>query len=144
MRFLINLFRKIMNIFGVQFLSLKNYKKLVACQNVMTQLGVKHTQLDGLLSVNSDLDVLHQTEKFAEHANSADSYFKKIQKQINQNPSRSMGGAGNAIESGHMAQYNEGRIAKMLLQEKLTSLELSQKKNSKSASSKKPALRKSK
>lgn len=144
MRFLINLFRKITNIFGVQFLSLKNYQKLIACQNITTQLGIKHNELDGLLSVNSDLSVLDQTKKFAEHTSSADSYFKKIHKQISQNPSRSKGGAGNAIESGHMAQYNEGRIAKMLLQEKLTSLELSQVKNSKSTGSKKNAPRKSK
>ena len=68
-----------------------------------------------------------QTEHFAKYTNSDNSYFNKLQKSFKSKHAGSLG-AGNSIENTHMAQYNEQRIARMLLQEKLTSLELSKKK----------------
>ena len=128
LKFLISIFRKITNLFGIQFLSLKNYKKLVAYQAAMTQLGVRPNQLDVFIDNNPDDDVRVQTERFAAHANSSQSYFKKLQKSGLSKTGNAWSKAGNSIQDNHMAQYNEARIAKVLLQEKLTNIEMAAKK----------------
>lgn len=111
--------------FGVQFLSLKNYDKLLACQSAIVEMGIRPANLDDFVNVEPNDNVRVQTKKFAALASSSDSYFSKLNKTLKQNGVVTFSGDGNSIEDTHMAQYNEGRIARMLLQERLTSLELS-------------------
>lgn len=124
MRILINSFRRFTNLFGFQFLSLKNYEKLLTYQTAMEQLGVRYSNLEQFINVDLNDNILVQTEKFAEFSNSSDSYFKKLNQTLKQTKAVSSNGEGNSIEDTYMAQYNEGRIARMLLQEKLNTLEL--------------------
>ena len=136
MRFLISILRKVINLFGIQFLSLKNYKKLVAYQAAMTQLGVRPSQLDVFINNDPDDDVRIQTERFATYANSSQSYFKKLQKLNFFKAENALSKKANSIQDNHMAQYNEARIAKVLLQEKLTNLEMTTKKKASPAKGK--------
>ena len=141
MRILINSFRRLTNLFGVQFLSQKNYKKLVASQEAITRLGIKHTSLEAFLNVDKNDNIKVQTEKFALLAGPSDSYFKKLDKTFKQNTLKPSTGSGNSIEDTHMAQYNEGRIARMLLQEKLTTMQLSETSKAKIAKRARPSSR---
>lgn len=126
MRVLIDSFRRLANIFGVQILRLKSYEKLLAYQVAMTRLGIRHSDLEALMDGDKSQNFRGQGQNSALKSGTSDSYFKKLNKNLKQNLNAGSRGAGNSIEDSHLAQYNEGRIARMLLQEKLTSLELSQ------------------
>ena len=126
MRILINSFRRLANVFGIQVLRLKSYEKLLAYQVAMTRLGIRHSDIEALMDGDKNQNFRGQGQNSALASGSSDSYFKKLNKNLKQNLNAGSRGAGNSIEDNHLAQYNEGRIARMLLQEKLTSLELSQ------------------
>lgn len=131
MRVLINSFRRLANIFGIQVLRLKSYEKLLAYQVAMTRLGIRHSDLEALMEGDKSQNFRGQSQNASLSAGSSQKYFKKLNKNLQQNLTAGSRGAGNSIEDTHLAQYNEGRIARMLLQEKLTSLELSQASKSK-------------
>lgn len=126
MRIFINSFRRLANIFGIQVLRLESYEKLLAYQVAMTRLGIRHSDLEALMDGDKSQNFRGQGQNPALVSGSSENYFKKLNKKLKQNLNAGSRGAGNSIEDNHLAQYNEGRIARMLLQERMTSLELSQ------------------
>lgn len=135
MGILTNSIKDLANLFGVQILSLKKYRKLLTYQTAIRQLGIQRANIEALLHVDENDNVRAQTEKFSTLSGANDGYAKKLNKALKQNTLAPNTERSNSMEDTLMAQYNECRIARMLLQEKLTTMELSQTSRTKTVKS---------
>lgn len=141
MRILISFFRRLTNVFGVQFLSLTTYKKLLSYQDAMTRLGIQPNQLEEFMKVDPADNVRLQTEKYAALASPNNNYFKALNKTLQEDKvALPHTGDGN-LKDARLTQYNEVLIAQMLLKEKLTTIELSKTSKNKTNKRKIPSAR---